>query len=69
MRLAYNVIKNDVEDLDVFLDNIYEICTTDQLQEQHKEVFLKNMSNYGAKFVDFYNNRQKRCLKKSVILN
>lgn len=64
MRLAYNVIKNDVEDLDVFLDNIYEICTTDQLQEQHKEVFLKNMSNYGAKFVDFYNNRQKDVFKK-----
>lgn len=64
MRLAYNVIKNDVEDLDVFLDNIYEICTTDQLQEQHKEVFLKNMSNYGAKFVDFYNNRQKEVFKK-----
>ena len=58
------VIKNDVEDLDVFLDNIYEICTTDQLQEQHKEVFLKNMSNYGAKFVDFYNNRQKEVFKK-----
>lgn len=64
MRLAYSAIKNDVDDLDVFLDNIYEICTTDQLQEQHTEAFLKNMSVYGAKFVDFYNNRQKEVFKK-----
>lgn len=64
MRLAYSAIKNDVDDLDVFLDNIHEICMTDQLQEQHKEVFLKNMSDYGALFVDFYNNRQKEVFKK-----
>lgn len=64
MRLAYSAIKNDVDDLDVFLDNIHEICMTDQLQEQHKEAFLKNMSDYGAKFVDFYNNRQKEVFKK-----
>lgn len=64
MRLAYSAIKNDVDDLDVFLDNIHEICMTDQLQEQHKEVFLKNMSDYGAQFVDFYNNRQKEVFKK-----
>ena len=64
MRLAYSAIKNDVDDLDVFLENIYEICMNDQLQEQHKELFLKNMSEYGAKFVDFYNNRQKEVFKK-----
>ena len=64
MRLAFNAIKNDVDDLDIFLDNIYEICQTDKLQEQHKETFIKNMRSYGAKFVDFYNNRQKEVFKK-----
>ncbi|MDH6344119.1 hypothetical protein M2480_002561 [Parabacteroides sp. PFB2-12] len=64
MRLAYSAIKNDIDDLDVFLDNINEICETGQLQEQHKEAFLKNMSDYGEKFVDFYNNRQKEVFKK-----
>lgn len=50
--------------LDVLLGYIYEICTTDQLQEQHKQAFLDSMKIFGAKFVDFYNNRQNDVFKK-----
>ena len=64
MRLSFSAIKNDVDDLDVLLGYIYEICTTDQLQEQHKQAFLDSMKNFGAKFVDFYNNRQNDVFKK-----
>lgn len=64
MRLSFSAIKNDVDDLDVLLGYIYEICTTDQLQEQHKQAFLDSMKIFGAKFVDFYNNRQNDVFKK-----
>lgn len=64
MRLSFSAIKNDVDDLDVLLEYIYEICTTNQLQEQHKQPFLDNMKIFGAKFVDFYNNRQNDVFKK-----
>lgn len=64
MRLSFSAIKNDVDDLDVLLEYIYEICTTDQLQEQHKQAFLDSMKIFGAKFVDFYNNRQNDVFKK-----
>ena len=64
MRLSFSAIKNDVDDLDVLLGYIYEICTTDQLQEQHKQAFLDSMKIFGAKFVDFYNNRQNDVIKK-----
>lgn len=64
MRLSFSAIKNDIDDLDVLLEYIYEICTTDQLQEQHKQAFLDNMKIFGAKFVDFYNNRQNDVFKK-----
>lgn len=64
MRLSFSAIKNDVDDLDVLLGYIYEICTTDQLQEQHKQAFLDSMKILGAKFVDFYNNRQNDVFKK-----
>lgn len=64
MRLSFSAIKNDVDDLDVLLGYIYEICTTDQLQEQHKQAFLDSMKIFGAKFVDFYNNRQDDVFKK-----
>lgn len=64
MRLSFSAIKNDVDDLDVLLGYIYEICTTDQLQEQHKQAFLDRMKIFGAKFVDFYNNRQNDVFKK-----
>lgn len=64
MRLSFSAIKNDVDDLDVLLGYIYEICTTDQLQEQHKQAFLDSMKIFGTKFVDFYNNRQNDVFKK-----
>lgn len=64
MRLSFSAIKNDVDDLDVLLGYIYEICTTDQLQEQHKQAFLDSMKIFGAKFVVFYNNRQNDVFKK-----
>lgn len=64
MRLSFSAIKNDVDDLDVLLGYIYEICTTDQLQEQHKQAFLDSMKIFGVKFVDFYNNRQNDVFKK-----
>ena len=64
MRLSFSAIKNDVDDLDVLLGYINEICTTDQLQEQHKQAFLDSMKIFGAKFVDFYNNRQNDVFKK-----
>lgn len=64
MRLSFSAIKNDVDDLDVLLGYIYEICTTNQLQEQHKQAFLDSMKIFGAKFVDFYNNRQNDVFKK-----
>lgn len=64
MRLSFSAIKNDVDDLDVLLEYIYEICTTDQLQEQHKQAFLDSMKIFGAKFVDFYNNHQNNVFKK-----
>lgn len=64
MRLSFSAIKNDVDDLDVLLEYIYEICTTDQLQEQRKQAFLDSMKIFGAKFVDFYNNRQNDVFKK-----
>lgn len=64
MRLSFSAIKNDVDDLDVLLGYIYEICTTDQLQEQHKQAFLDSMKIFGAKFADFYNNRQNDVFKK-----
>lgn len=64
MRLSFSAIKNDVDDLDVLLEYIYEICTTDQLQEQHKQAFLDSMKIFGAKFIDFYNNRQNDVFKK-----
>lgn len=64
MRLSFSAIKNDVDDLDVLLGYIYEICTTEQLQEQHKQAFLDSMKIFGAKFVDFYNNRQNDVFKK-----
>lgn len=64
MRLSFSAIKNDVDDLDVLLGYIYEICTTDQLQEQHKQAFLDSMKIFGAKFVDYYNNRQNDVFKK-----
>lgn len=64
MRLSFSAIKNDVDDLDVLLGYIYEICTTDQLQEQHKQAFLDSMKIFGAKFVDFYNNSQNDVFKK-----
>lgn len=64
MRLSFSAIKNDVDDLDVLLGYIYKICTTDQLQEQHKQAFLDSMKIFGAKFVDFYNNRQNDVFKK-----
>ena len=64
MRLSFSAIKNDVDDLDVLLGYIYDICTTDQLQEQHKQAFLDSMKIFGAKFVDFYNNRQNDVFKK-----
>lgn len=64
MRLSFSAIKNDVDDLDVLLGYIYEICTTNQLQEQHKQAFLDSMKIFGAKLVDFYNNRQNDVFKK-----
>lgn len=58
IKLAYNIVKDDVGELDNLLSILYTIRSNGHIQENQKSMFLECIDKYGADFKNFYANQQ-----------
>lgn len=58
MRISYQVIKNEIGELDNLLSLLYLLRKNGNLQESQKPQLLEAMRNYGDNFKVLYSNQQ-----------
>lgn len=64
LKIAYNIVKSYVGELDNLLSLLYNLRTSGSIQENQKSSFLECLKNYGNDFKSFYAN-QLSSFKKS----